>query len=339
MNNTFIKISTFFDLVRRRHITLKKLINMAKVRLSLLLKSHEVWGMPYSISIEPTNFCNLQCPLCPVGKNTLGRKKGFMDLESYKRLIDETSPYLFNLLLSVWGEPMLHKDIYGMISYAKKKKIKVTVMTNGHFFDTEEAVQRLVDSKLDNLLLALDAVDQETLAKYRKNGNYQKIVDGIKSIVKEKKRQNSRYPRLELQFVVMKHNQHQIKDIKKLARQLQVDTFVLKTTIVNTKEEAEQFQPDDISLRRNRREVKNGCPSLWTDATVYWDGSVVPCCIDYKSEHLFGNIENEDLKHIWNNKKFMRFRGQVLKNKKALNLCSSCPGGDDNFDIERVSIK
>lgn len=345
MNNILIKIKTFLKLVSIGYITPRKLLNFIKVRSSLYLKRPKVWGMPYSLSIEPTNFCNLKCPLCYVGKGKLGRESGFLDIKLYKKIMDQTSPYLFNMLLSIWGEPFLNKNIYEMIEYAKKKKVRLTIMTNGHFFDTDEKVKRLVDSGLDNLLTALDGADQETLIKYRKNANFDKVVDGIKRIVKEKERRNTDLPNIELQFVVMKHNEHQIEKMKQLAKELKVDTFVLKTAIVTSLEEANSFLPKDKSLTRykeglkRKRIIKNSCNTLWTDGTIYWDGTMIPCCIDYSAKHPFGNLKDASFKAIWNSNIFINFRKQILKDKGKIAMCKTCPGGDDNFDIERIKIE
>ena len=45
----------------------KKILNVARCRLSLKLKQPRVLGMCYHLMIEPTNLCNLACPTCPTG--------------------------------------------------------------------------------------------------------------------------------------------------------------------------------------------------------------------------------------------------------------------------------
>ncbi len=49
----------------------------------LVLKS-----MPYQIDIEPTNICNLRCPLCSTGADAQTRKKTILTFENFKKLID-----------------------------------------------------------------------------------------------------------------------------------------------------------------------------------------------------------------------------------------------------------
>ncbi len=344
MDSTLIKIKSFFDLLLKGYVTPKKVINLALVRTSLMLKAPKVFGLPYSLSIEPTNCCNLKCPLCPTGMGRLGRDKSFLTIDAYKKVMNEMSPYLFNVLLTVWGEPFLHKDIFGMITYAKKRKVKVTLMTNGHFFDSDEVVKKLVESKADRILLDLDGADQETLVKYRVNGDFDKIVRGIKRLVAEKEKRNSKYPIIELQFIVMKHNEHQLEKIKQLAKEWKVDCLVLKTVRVNTEEEARQFLPSFKEARRygagiNRdKEITNDCDALWTSGLIYADGGVSPCCFDFAGSLNFGNIKTDSFRNIWKSGKFAGFRKSIITNKKAIPLCSNCPGGDENFDIEKINF-
>jgi len=345
MNKTVIKIKSFFTLLKKGYITPKKIVNMLLVNSSLLLKRPRVWGMPYSFSIEPTNHCNLKCPLCPTGKGTLKRGQGFLDFDLYKKVIDETGPYLFNVLLSIWGEPFLHKQIYPMIEYAKKKKIKTTIMTNGHFFNDKEKAKRLVASGVDRIILDLDGTNQKTLVKYRKNADFNKVVEGIKRIVKGKKIKKTKYPEIELQFVIMKHNEHQVNQMKKLASELGIDILIFKSARINNEEEAKEWLPKnkkfsryDSGIKRNKK-IKNKCDLLWTGGLIYWDGNVCPCCYDYQSQFILGNINEKSFKEIWNNPMFQAFRKQILKKKSKISLCLDCPGGDENFDLQRINIK
>ncbi|MFQ5633282.1 MAG: hypothetical protein ACE5I1_31340, partial [bacterium] len=56
---------------------------------SILLKRPLVWGIPPVITVEPTNYCNLDCPLCITGSGQMARAGGRMELDTFKKLIDE----------------------------------------------------------------------------------------------------------------------------------------------------------------------------------------------------------------------------------------------------------
>ncbi len=64
---------------------------------SIVTGNAEVIGMPLAIGAELTNHCNLRCPECPSGSGTLTRARGFMDPVLFQKIIDELSPYLYNI--------------------------------------------------------------------------------------------------------------------------------------------------------------------------------------------------------------------------------------------------
>jgi len=47
-------------------------------------------SFPKKLVIEPVSFCNLRCPLCPAGTNSLPRKKTYLPLREFKKIIDQT---------------------------------------------------------------------------------------------------------------------------------------------------------------------------------------------------------------------------------------------------------
>ena len=334
------KFQILTHLIREREISFKKLLNLLMGYFYYLTQYTKPKSLPAILMVEPTNFCNLNCPLCPTGNKSLKRKGGFMSLDGYKKIIDELGGCLLNLTLWNYGEPMLHKDINEIIKYAKRKKIFVRLSTNGHFFSDKEMVRKLILSGLDDLIIALDGASQETLSKYRVGANFKTIIDGIKSVVQEKKKLKSRLPFIELQFVLMKHNEHEVEKIKKIAEDINVDKLTLKTAtleIETSKEELkkmEQFLPTKNEYRRYqkteklkiKRGIKNKCIRLWLSSVINWNGDVVPCCYDPEGMFNFGNIEKKSFREIWTDDKYAKFRETILKNKKTIKMCANCPG-------------
>src|SRR5579883_2934405 len=104
--------------VFNRHITVKKALNLGLVFFQhQFLKNSRVYGHPVRLVIEPTNHCNLSCPLCPAGRDNKGHERGMMKLEDFKAIIDEVGEYLFEIDLYDFGESLLNPRIYEMIEY------------------------------------------------------------------------------------------------------------------------------------------------------------------------------------------------------------------------------
>lgn len=315
----------------------RRLINFFLVSLSQKLKLIKPFGFPTTLMIEPTNICNLKCPLCPTGAGLIKRAKGFLAFNNFKKVIDEVGDFIFHLRLWNWGEPLLNKEIFKMISYAKRKKIFVNLSTNSSFL-TKDISRQLINSGLDELIISLDGASEETYEKYRKGGNFEDIINSLKFLISEKKRLDKKFPYIKLQFIIMKHNEHEIEKIKYLSKKLKVDELVFKTVGIMdyfSKEDIKKYLPQNKKYSRyslagdnvsTKTRINNQCDFLWNEFVINWDGTVIPCCFDMNNKYVLGDIFNQTVKEIWVSKKYVGFRKIILKNKKDIDLCKDCPG-------------
>jgi len=87
-----------------------KRLNSLLIRISRSLKSEFVLGYPEKILIEPTNACNLACPLCPTGAGTLGRPVGQMRENDFMKIVDEVKGHTRYVEFAGYGEPIISKE-------------------------------------------------------------------------------------------------------------------------------------------------------------------------------------------------------------------------------------
>ena len=338
--------------ILKKYVTLKRFINASQVLssyfLSKILRKPILFGQPFMLMIEPTNECNLNCPLCPTGSNTLTRSKGAMPLEHFIQCIDEVSDSL--LFLSLWnvGEPFMNDDLIEMIQYAKGKNIYVMTSTNGHFFNDAKRVRELIRSGLDELILSMDGASEETYKRYRQKGHFQKVIDGLNLLIQEKKSVGSKTPVVDLQFIVMRHNEHEIERMEALAREVKVDKLTLKTVHVTSDSEAEAFLPVRKELRRYvfhnghlsmKGKLKKNCRWLWFCPVINWDGTVVPCCFDKDNTIPLGNVfQGNTLHEIWCGEKYNRLRRRLLSARNEIDLCTNCSEGLKSLYLKSVRL-
>ena len=348
----FSKNEGFVDRLKRRlskaaisfkkGLLFKRIKNYLLVRLSLWARSPRVWSEPFYLMIEPTNICNLKCPLCPTGEGTLVRPNGMMKLSTFKKAIDEIGDSLLELNITNYGEPFIHKQLYEMISYVKNKGIKVSVGTNGHYLNNEEGVKRFILSGVDEVYVSLDGTDQEIYSRYRVGGDFKKVVDGLRLLVEMRNKLKRRLPVVEIQFLVMRHNEEQISSIRRLAQDIGVDRLILKPVSFNVSEWGNQdvekrfkeCMPENESFRLYRmvsgriewkKPIENRCDYLWLGLVILWDGTIVPCCIDPRGDLKMGEV-TDGIRNIWNSTKYINLRRQILENKEKIPLCSHCQG-------------
>ncbi len=321
--------------------TLKKALNALKLYsgylISVLFKTEKRFAYPISMSVEPTSVCNLNCPECPTGLDELTRYKGHIKFDLYKKILDELSPYLLNLILYFQGEPYLNKEIFKLIEYsAKDKKVFTTTSTNGHFLDSETA-KRTVESGLDKLIVSMDGTDQETYEKYRKNGDLETVIQSIRNIVEWKEKLKSKTPYVVIQFLVFKFNEHQIPEIKRLSKELGVDKLELKSAQIYDYKNDTELIPDNNKYSRYKKgtsgkyqiksKFKNKCKRLWEASVITNTGEVLPCCFDKDAKYSSGNITQYSFKEINNNKESIKFRKALLSNRKQIDICKNCTEG------------
>src|ERR1700704_2039364 len=149
----------------------------------------------------------------------------------FTETIHQLSRDLMYLVFYFQGEPFLNPDFLSMVKYAAGKKIYTATSTNAHYLNDTNA-RKTVESGLDRLIISIDGTTQEVYEQYRIGGSISKVIEGAKNIVKWKKELNSKTPFVFFQFLVVKPNEHQIEDIKKLAKEIGVDEVRFKTAQV-----------------------------------------------------------------------------------------------------------
>ncbi|GAB4093266.1 radical SAM/SPASM domain-containing protein [Flaviaesturariibacter terrae] len=322
-------------------LTLRRVWNMTKVYSSYYLSRWTGrtihWGMPISISFEPTTSCNLRCPECPSGLRAFTRPTGMLKKDFFSETIDSLAPDLSYLVFYFQGEPFLNPDFLEMVRYASEKKIYTATSTNAHYLK-DDVARRTVESGLDRLIISIDGTTQETYQQYRVGGRLDKVLEGARNIVKWKKELKSKTPFLIFQFLVVRHNEHEVEDVKQLAKEIGVDDVWLKTAqVYDYENDPNGLIPQNGKYSRYRRNTDgkmefkgnnaNHCWRLWHDPVITWDGAVVPCCFDKDAQHRLGHLRQQPFAAIWRSGEYQRFRSEVLKSRQNIDICANCSEG------------
>jgi radical SAM protein with 4Fe4S-binding SPASM domain len=294
------------------------------------------WGMPVSVSIEPTTSCNLRCPECPSGLREFSRPTGMLEENLFQKTIDQLSPHLLYLTFYFQGEPFLNPKFLEMVKYASSKRIFTSTSTNAHYLD-DETSKKTIQSGLDRLIISIDGTTQETYASYRIGGSLEKVIAGTKNILKWKKLLKSKTPHVVFQFLVVKPNEHEVGDVHRLAKELGVDEVLLKTAqvyeyengneLIPTEEKYSRYKQKSDGTWENKNKLEDHCWKMWHSCVITWDGSVVPCCFDKDAKHKLGTLKNYSMKEIWHSEPYNRFRSSVLKSRGEIDICKNCSEG------------
>lgn len=321
-------------------LSFPKVWNIAKTissyYVSRLLKKPIHWGLPYSISIEPTTACNLRCPECPSGLRAFTRPTGLLEKEFYQKTIDELASHLLYLILYFQGEPYLHPHFFDLVAYASQKNIYTATSTNAHYLHEKNA-QKTLDSGLDRLIISIDGTTQETYEQYRIGGSLEKVIRGTETLLDLRKKGNYHKPYIIFQFLVVKPNEHQIEEVKHLAKNLGVDKVAFKTAQIYDYENGSPLIPTNgkysrYALQNNgkyaiKNALLNQCWRMWQGCVITWDGKIVPCCFDKNASHQLGNLQEKILREIWQSEAYQNFRQKLLNSRKEIDICQNCTEG------------
>lgn len=304
--------------------------------LTRLLRRPIQWGLPMTISIEPTTACNLRCPECPSGLRQFTRPTGNLKAGFFRRILDELGDRLTWLIFYFQGEPYINPDFLAMVAEASQRGIYTITSTNGHFLNDDNA-RRTIESGLDRLIISVDGTTQETYENYRVGGDLEVVLQGARNVVKWKKKLQSATPHLIFQFLVVRPNEHQIEDIHRLAREIGIDEVKLKTAQVYDYQHGNPLIPEQEKYARYARQADgtyriknrllNHCWKLWHACVITWDGLVVPCCFDKDAQHQLGNLQTQSFRSVWQGSAYQSFRQKLLRGRDQIDICTNCTEG------------
>ena len=154
--------------------------------------------------------------------------------------------------------------------------------------------------------------------------------------MKWKQRLRSVTPYVFFQFLVVKPNEHQIEDVKRLANEFGIDVH-FKTAQVYDYANGHPLIPEQEKYARYKRmpdgqykvksSLENSCWKLWHSCVLTWDGQVVPCCFDKDATHRMGDMKLEGLKDIWRGAAYRQFRQRLHQGRREIDICANCSEG------------
>jgi radical SAM protein with 4Fe4S-binding SPASM domain len=250
-------------------------------------------------------------------------------------MIDQIYKTGFYVQLFFQGEPFMNKHLPEMIGYAQSKNMYVSISTNGHFIYKKNA-EYIIKNAPDKLIFSIDGLDEQSYQNYRVGGTFKRADEGLRALLKTRTLLKSKKPFVELQFIVMKQNEHQLNEVTKYGKEIGVDKIVFKTMQVSSYENAVHFLPMNEKYRRYKVEkgkfvingkLKNHCFALWRTSVLTWDGKVVPCCFDKDADFELGRVNGKAFRDIWKSDKYQNFRKGILTSRKEMSMCTNCTEG------------
>ncbi|MBO4665635.1 MAG: SPASM domain-containing protein [Paludibacteraceae bacterium] len=291
--------------------------------------------LPTFVSVEPANFCQLQCPECPVGKRNTERladKRQTVSLTAFRHILEQIKDYVHTIQFYFQGEPLLNQDLPEMIHLAHEAGLYTIVSTNALAL-TPQLAERLMQSGLSRIIVSIDGLSEQSYGSYRRGGSLRKALDGLRYLRQAKDTLGS-HTHIALQSLLLRSNEHEWEAMKRQYRELGADSLTLKTAQFYDYENGNELMPSNERYARYakgkdgkyhlKHRVGRSCRRLWTGCVITISGEILPCCYDKSSAYSFGNIFSTPLAEIWHGEKANRFRRTILQKRLRPEMCTNC---------------
>ena len=342
--------------------------NFAMANIDYLLRNKVVRSFPSYANLNTTNSCNLRCRFCEIhyfykkAKEISGKVfPNHIDAEVLKNH-DKWLKYITSIhLSSACGEPFSNPNIIEVIRYLKEHEIKLSTDTNGLLI-SKSIAEQLVKNNVDSLSVSIHAGNSKTYA-YLQGGDFNRAISNIEFLINLKKKFNSTYPQININFALNKENADSLKELMKLAADIKVNTFSLyhyydsrnalnrnisfyfdvkrcNELLNDAYDYAKELdlritpaKPPYLKKHAINTSSDTACKSPWT--TIKFKG-----CVEYENceyvcvcnrillfrigyETFYKNRENSFLKDIWNHP-VLQFLRETVNSKESNPICKFC---------------
>lgn len=273
--------------------------------------------LPLRLWIEPTDRCNLACPLC-INRTIPEDQKGDMEWNLFKNIINELEGEICDINLFHRGEPLLHPRIAEMVTYIKEKGLTARIHTNATIL-TEQLSKELLSSGLDYISFSFDGFDKETYEKNRVNAKFDETLGNILNFLNIKKQLRAENTFVVLQIIDTGYTKNigLKKNFLKQFRNLPLNKLSIRTP--------HNWAGGISILRKEKPRIPIVCTFPWYGLTIFRNGLVFPCCQDYMGEIYIGDANKGSLKEIWNNEPLQKLRSEFTKkNYSQYKPCAQC---------------
>lgn len=296
---------------------------MDRIKFRWFPKFGVVSKFPSHLDIELASACQMRCPMCYT-THMDNNKKGIMNFDLYKNIIDEAIKYnVYSVKLSWRGEPMLNKNLVEMIKYAKNAGIcEVAMLTNGERMSPGLGIA-ISDAGLDWVSISFDGM-KDTYDVIRAPAIFEETVEKVRKLRLYRDQMGRKKPLIRVQSVLS-------------AIQDRADEFIALWDSIADKVNFISDQARDFEVKKMRHDPNYVCPTSWQRMSIDYEGVVHQCISDYNGYMIMGETKKESLYDIWHGEQFRKLR-KWFKEHTYLKHCEACRYCTDNVTTETEEI-
>jgi sulfatase maturation enzyme AslB (radical SAM superfamily) len=274
------------------------------------------------LQLETSAVCNARCVFCPYP--TMKRKHGFMDMDLFRKIIDEaaTMPLVDHITLTGLGEPLMDEHLVERIKYIRSKvqpEVMITAFSNGTFL-TEQMARDLCKAGLTVLYVSINALDHRRRKAIMKLDDYDVVEKQCERAIQIFAEEGDGQQRVVVKAIITKD----------LFEPGEPDEFIKKWG-----GEWNKGGSAFIHMEGNwagamwpvRVTPTSTCHRAIGEIMVLQDGRVSICCFDGEGQYILGDLNKQTIREMYNdpNGEAWKFRNAHAEGRRGeLKLCSTC---------------
>lgn len=245
--------------------------------------------LPSEVEISESGMCNRKCSFCPRSDPDYPDVNEFISEKLHKKLCDELSELNYSGLIIYSGfvEPMLDKNIYKLIEYAKSKnpKARIEIVSNGDVLNAQRLL-KIYNHGLDRMLISLYD-GEEQYFKFKKLGEDLNLND--------------------YQYVLRKRYLPEEQDFG-----------------ITLSNRGGMLKNAEYKIAPQKEKIKQKCFYPSYKFFLDYNGDVLMCSHDWGKKNVLGNLNNQSFKDIWLSDKYMEARKKLNNSDRSISPCNVC---------------
>jgi MoaA/NifB/PqqE/SkfB family radical SAM enzyme len=267
---------------------------------------------PVAINIELTNDCNFGCPHCPRTALNRGRTLGHMDVDVFKKIVEESRSRASEVKLIGMGEPALHPQIEAIMTILKGSGFKTQLFTNGTLLEKHDP-QTILSWEANEIVVSIDGTDARSYERLRPGGRYQALCENVKAFRAERDRWPGRRPQIQVRHVIMPNETPDaLSAFARFWRSQFADSIKYC------------FLGEPYDHPRSAPAWRPSCRDIRREMHIRFDGGVPLCGYNGHREWI-GNVATASVEQVWRNARLEEVRRlHQAGDLSDLDFCKTC---------------
>jgi radical SAM protein with 4Fe4S-binding SPASM domain len=265
------------------------------------------------LQVEPTSICNYRCVFCYQIDDGFTKKSnghmGSMSLEAFKQIVDQAVGHCEAVTLASRGEPLICPRIEEMLKYASGKFLALKLNTNAWFLD-EAKCHAILQADMNTVVFSADAASEPAYGQFRVGGALDRVVNNVR-----------RFGEIQAKHYPKSRTITRVSGVRVLGTP---DLDQMEKFWGNLVDQVSfvKYNPWENTYEQPENGISTACSDLWRRMFIWWDGTVNPCDVDYKSTLAVGNIKEHRLDDLWRSDSYAQIRERHLRKQRS--RCSPC---------------